>query len=275
MTTRARSKRGRPQGLSLTETDLKILNQVAKEGFQTYQELRVGILKSYGRTWAWDLLKRLVTNELLIACPSDRGGILGWTISKKGADIVKKHCTQGIPGPIRPLLYKSSFEHDLVLRELRQVLCKSPCIAGWVPEHILKAQTMAKIGFRVGSDRIAKLQLVPDGIFTLQSRGVKFKAAFELELSRKSRRRLYRKLEAHVTNSDYNIALFVAGDEQILQLLWDVFNAVLVQSAEVKLKKQRNGIYFCTLGILRELQLEAPWKGERNTLILANLNESG
>lgn len=266
-----KSKRGRPKGMRLTATDLLVLRKVGREGFQTYPELRSDVLSSYNRTHSWDLLRRLSLADYLIPSAGDFGAIRGWGLSQKGRELLSKQTTPLDHLDSKAPNYRTAFDHDLMLREIRKLLSQSPCISKWIPEHVLKAQAMAKINFHHLRDRGTQLLKVPDALFKIKTQGGRFNAALELEVTRKTKKRIFQKLEFHVTEPAYDFIFFVVKDEPLRQFLWEIYQSVLVESPRVKVTRQRNGIYFACLEDVRALKLEVPWTGEKDTLILANL----
>lgn len=252
---------GRPRGSKPTETDLRVIKQIAKEGFQTYSELRTEILRDYNRTHCWDLMKRLVGMGLLTEVRGDGGGIRGWSLSPVGQRKLHGVFEPSWKADRKPPHYRTAFDHDITLREVKQILCESPAVSGWTPEHVLKAEVMSKIKFLGARDRADKLLTIPDAFFRLQSGTQRHRAALEVELTRKSKKRIFKKMESHITSSAFDFVFFVVGGEKLLQLLWEIYNAAVTNSVRVKVRDQQNGIYFATLESLRAQRLEAHFKG--------------
>lgn len=269
--TSAKSKRGRPEGRLITNRDQEVLKQIARDGFQTYQELRFGILNGVNRTHAWDLMKKLVTMGLVVEIEGDGGGIRGWSLSPKGQQVLVQSNVEDSWPDVRPPSYKTSFEHDRILREVRRLLCKSPAIKKWVPEHVLRAQIMGHMMSLSHRERSAKLLTVPDALFQFECRGKVFKAALELELTRKSRKRIWQKLESHITSNAFEYVFFVLNDEKLMQLLWSLYEAVRGSSPRVKFASKQNGIYFITLDNLSSKELGAEFKGIQDTFRISDL----
>jgi hypothetical protein len=272
ITAEPRAKMGRPKGPTLTAADHAAIQLIATEGFQTYHELSAGPLKDDNRTHRWDRMKRLVRMGLLRECHSDSGGILGWAIQPKGVGKHYAHAPQALQDAGKVPLYRTSFSHDVVLRRIKGYLTQSPAVTRWIPEHLLKAQVMREFQYFNHHDRREKLLLVPDALLHLQSGGTESKAALELELTQKARRRLYQKIEAYVVSEDFDYVFFVAKDENLKRLLLDVYREVVSRSTCVKIAKQQNGIYFSTLPLLQKHGVHAKFSGDHDTLSFADLS---
>jgi hypothetical protein len=219
-------------------------------------------------------MKRLVQRGILTESLSDSGSILGWSVNKgarsKLCFLTSSDETLAKKGPV----YRTSYIHDVALRQVRETLEASKAITRWIPEHVLKAEVMRRHPFLHHQDRNEKLIAVPDALLHLRSGGVDSKAAIELELTQKSKKRLYKKIEAYVTTDDFNYAFFIAGTDHLMNVLQEVHKNVLATSWRVKLRKQRNGIYFATLENIRTQGIHAQFVAVHDTLSFAELTNN-
>ena len=161
-------KRGRPKGENLTPTDFAVLREIAKQGFQTYPELRAEHLKEKSRGHSWAVMRRLVRLGILNECIGDGGGIRGWALSTNGQKKFQEQLDTTRLTRVRPPRYRTSFDHDVVLRDVRRLLCNSPAVTEWTPEHILRAETMSEIGHLGSRDQREIMRAVPDATFILR-----------------------------------------------------------------------------------------------------------
>ncbi|MGZ6311231.1 MAG: hypothetical protein ACXWOH_11395 [Bdellovibrionota bacterium] len=113
--------------------------------------------------------------------------------------------------------------------------------------------------------------MIPDALLLLKSGGVESKAAFELELSQKSRKILCEKFEAYLVSKEFDFSFFVAKDERLLEVLKRAYDYTVANSLKVKIAKERNGIYFATLGEIRRKGIDAEFVGAHDTLSFAEL----
>src|SRR5260221_11631185 len=183
--------------MRLTETDSKILEIISNRGFQTYGELREKILRDYSRQHSWDIIRRLVRHGYLYSVKSDCGRGLGWRVNPKrqqGQNVLSKTRTRAP----KIISYSTSFKHDLYLRKIEDRLIESKAIHRWIPEHELRKAAMEKFSFLTSEARRRNLTFVPDALLELEVEKKLIKAALELEMTRKSERHLYEKLEKYV-----------------------------------------------------------------------------
>ena len=264
---------GRPKGFSASETDLYIIGKVAREGFQTYQELHTGKLKDWPKSSLWRRLKRLVQEGCLQKGKDDKGRALGWSINHRDISKHFKLPEQVSEDAKRAPVYKTAYTHDLTLRLIKAVLGESSAVVRWVPEHVLKTEVMREFHYLHPRDKRDKLIAVPDALLHLRSGGEASKAALELELTRKSKRRLYQKFENYVTSEEFDYAFFIAKDENLKHVLTDVYDEVIAQSMKVKITKQPNGIYFATLAAIQKQGLHAKFVSRHDSLSFAELGD--
>ena len=265
------NKGGRPKGPVPTQNDILILLAIAKDGFQTYRELRAGPLKQISRAHSWVVMKRLTRLGILRECIGDGGGIRGWTLSPTGQRSLQGQVAAEWMTNVKPPKYRTSFDHDVVLREIKAMLCNSPAVSDWTPEHVLKAETMAKVRNLGGRDKGDRMRAVPDAIFKVKHGTKQYMAALELELTQKSKKRLFERFEAHVTNPQTDFSFFIVKGQPLLDSLWKVYRETMAKSFRVKLKSPQNGIYFCELGDLQAKGLSAKFTGLRDSIRFADL----
>lgn len=264
-------KRGRPKGARLSQTDHAVLGRISQEGFQTYAELRAGPLQHLHRVYAWDRMRRLVRLGFLSQYSRDGRGILGWSIAPKAVATLRSAgnplWAQARAGP----RYCSAFEHDLVLREIKQILCRSKAVTHWEAEDILKKRALGEQKYISGADRFEKLLYVPDAILHIAERSGEWDAALELELTRKSKARIYRKLKSYLTTHDFSCAFFIMRDNSLLQVYNAIDQEVRSTSLKVKMTSELNAIYFVLLENLRRDKLNASFQGEEGIFSFADL----
>lgn len=263
---------GSPKGRRCTKTDHEVLLKIARIGFQSYPELRAGPLKDFSREHSWTCMKKLVEMGLLAEAKGDGGEIRGWFLAPKGGKLFENFATdEGWAVASRSPSYRTSYHHDRVLREIQSLLEVSPAIKKWVPEQKLRRDLMQRFFYLHAQDKSEKVAALPDALLHLRSGGQDSKAALELELRQKSRRRLFRKFEAHIIHSDFDFVFYIVEGESLLRTLWSVYKEVREKSVHVKFAKRQNGIFFAELSEVRKLGLQAKFKGVHDTFSLADL----
>ena len=270
LATNSKRKPGRPRRVRVTSLERNILRLIAREGFQTLDELRIALLATYSRVHSWRVMKHLVRKGLLVESIGDLGGILGWSLSQEARRrLTIKSGEEWQANTEFPQYRASSFSHDLIVREVKAILCKSPIVFNWRPEHAIRKEVFSKIQVYRDDEKRTGLLKIPDASFNFVSSGKTFRGAIEVEIARKTRRRVYDRIEAHVINPDLDFFFFVVSDERHLQFLWSVYQSVLENSYKVKLAVSRNGIFFITLDELRKYQINAKFRGHRETFSFA------
>lgn len=263
---------GCPKGMRITATDRDVLINIAKRGFQSYQELRNGPLKEFTREHSWASMRKLVKMGYLAMARGDGGEIRGWYLTSKGGKLFEGHPTsEGWVLTARSPSYRTSYHHDLVLREIQSLLEVSPVITKWIPEQRLRSDLMQRIFYLHAHDKSEKVAALPDALLHLNSDAKESKAALELELKQKSRRRLFRKFEAHIVNSDFDFVFYIVEGRSLLDTLWGVYNEVCKNSVRVKFEKKQNGIFFAELSEVRKLGLKAKFIGIQDSFSFADL----
>jgi hypothetical protein len=259
-------RRGPKLGPRLTKKDHAILKQIALKGFQTFLELRAGSLNTSNRTHAWDSMKKLVNMGHVQEVRGDTDITLGWSLTPKGQERVSTLVDLTTSSNRHPPMYRTSFEHDLLMRKVEDIFRKFPAVSSWTPEYVVRGDVMAKFKRFSHQERMEKLLTIPDALFEFCVDNQVYKAALELELTRKTKRRLFKKFESHITSSEFGYVFFVAENEKLLSLLWRIYNQVSSQSSKVKYRRHLNGIYFIELKNLLDHGIHAKFQGPEDTL---------
>ena len=265
----SQSKRGRPKGRCYSASYLAVLEKIAQEGFQSYPELRNSVLQNMTRQNSWKVLKKLTHDEFVTPSRGDGGAILGWSLAPKGKNYLLEKGIQSNHLDSRHPTYKTSYVHDITLREVKNILTQSQRVSSWIPEHVIKAEAMRKFQFLNDNEKSSQLLTIPDGLFKFKAGGKVFTGALELEMTRKSKRRIRQKLESHMTHSDFDFAFFVVNGGPLLQVLWSIYNDVLLNSVETKFHNRLNGIYFTLLDNLRKHGPKATFAGKEDSFSFA------
>ena len=273
MTPAKKRGRGRPRGIALTNTDHAVLLQIATKGFRSYEALRKRALANVARQHSWWVLKRLVDHGFLLADVGEKGIIHGWILSEKARKSMAEQKHAPIATKWAVPIYHAPYRHNALLHEIQDIMQQSPVITEWIPEHVIKAEAMSRFKSRHRRDQREKMANVPDALLTFKIDSEIKEAALELELSYKTKSRMFRKLEAHITNPEFNWAIFVLGNENLYRSYWNTYQHVLSTSLAVKLRSKQNGIYFITLENLQTHKTDARFKGLRHSFSLAELQD--
>jgi hypothetical protein len=262
----AKSPRKSQPRRELTNRDKKLLTFLAEYGcvsaerikcrlWQTNQPSRthfrrIGILKRVG----------LIENVF-----GDGGISIGYRLSKKGATLLRS-----LPD-LRHLVitrrsYKTQFNHDQLLIDIRSILETSPLVKEFCPESEIRRKIVAK---ESKLQHWANLPAVPDGTFRLAIPGQEHAAALELEMTLKTRSRYTRIFRHHLLNKRWSLVFYVTKNEKIQQQLMAALTELKGKDVEVQMAKRINGIYFCTLGQFLERRLETLFSNGREEISFA------
>lgn len=214
-------------------------------------------------------LQKLGLIEPLVGDATNR---LGYRLSKYG----KRVALRGELAPRSKLQsrpsFRSQFDHDQVVNEVRDILTSSTFISQFISESELRS----KIGFANsrGGDSKSSDWKVPDGQFSLRIESGEATVALEVELTRKAKARYSKIFEALLTSKQFKFVFIVCGDEKIEELLVRSLESARATNAFVKASERSNGIYFSQFEKLRRLGLEALWSGEGRTFSINELTNT-
>ncbi len=263
---------GAPKGPRLTKTDKEVLLKIARMGFQSYSELRQDLLKEFSRTHSWSLMKKLVKMGHIAETLGDGGEIRGWYLTPRSVRSLQEIANrEGWIMSNRGPTYRSSYRHDLVLREIQTLLESVTTMTRWVPEWKLRCDRMARFFYLSAHEKGEKVATLPDAIFHLKDDDRELKFALEVELRQKSWRRLFKKFESHILSKDYTYIIYVVEGESLLHRLLSIYAEVREKSPHVRFEKKQNGIFFVELTRLRELKENAIFEGIQSKFTLAEL----
>jgi len=258
-------------GLQLTPKILSVLQEVNDYGFRTISELRQGVLKSEGREWAWRIMKRLVTANLVRVVHDSTGAHLGWSPHTRTKSILLQHGLSSIVEDAKPPKYSTSFQHDMEVRWILDHFKKFSTVKKIVPESKLKRD--AFIGIRGQRRREINriLSLIPDARITIQSDGHTYEVALEVELTQKTHERIQTKLEHYIAKSGYDFVIYVCADERIYSLIRRNYDWVFENSPTVKFADQKTEIYLCLHQQLKSNFLKTKLRSRSDEFIVCEL----
>lgn len=263
-------KIGRPE-TTMNPREKEILTAIGINGIQTYQELRKSTLGNYSRAHSWCVMKRLVKVGFLEEVISERGSILGWILSRKGRTGLSKGNPEKAEQILKSPHYASSFRHDALVRRVHTILEKSPVVEDWTPEWILRTNTLKQFGRLNSEDRKHLLFNLPDSILSIKSPHFSGQISLEVELSRKSNRRLVHRFESQILSGSFSFVLYLVEGARLTDRLKRIYRNVLETSSRIKTKERRNGIYFCELNDFLFKELGASFEGIKSSFTFKDL----
>lgn len=257
-----------PRRTRLTERDLRLLAFLGEHGCVSPSRIKTYFWNSSEASRAHNRRLRILTDEGFVEkVAGDEDRLLGYRLTMKGKRFLKEQQpSQEVSLSRRG--YKTQFEHDQKVIDLRRILEQSPLISGFKMDHEIRAE------FSDGKGRSVNWQnapLIPDAIFTHRNQGGVMKIALELEMSRKSARRYGRIFRSHLLAKKWNLTLYIVKDEALKKILMEALDEVKRRDLEVRLAKVVNGIYFCTLEKFLSDGLEAPMTNGKREISFAEM----
>jgi len=263
-----RSRRRRPR---LTERDQEILALLGRYGCVSAKRIKTYFWRSTRNSRAhyrrMGMLKRrgLVEN---VAGDSDL--TIGYRLTKNG----KRALAKWNVDQRRPLLrrsYKTQFEHDQLLIDIRRILEKSPIVREFKTEtELLPLLIDGKDRLRNREERIT----VPDASFVLAVPGRELRVAVELELSSKQKKRYAKLFRGHLLAKPWQLVIYIVRDRNMQARLMKNLEEVKTTDIHVRIAKIVNGIYFCTLEEFLAKELAVPLANGKKEISLAQIAQS-
>lgn len=258
----------KPRRTRLTERDLRLLFFLGEHGCVSPARVKSYFWNSSEGSRAHNRRLRILTQEGHIEkVVGDQSRVLGYRITQKGKHFLRD-TAPGKEIVISRRGYRTQFEHDQRLIDVRRILEQSPLILGFKMDHELRAE------FSDGKSRPANWQnmpLIPDAIFIHRTPSGSVKMALELELTQKSKRRYGRIFKSHLLSKKWNLTLYLVKDDALKKSLMETLGAVKGKDLEVRLAKVVNGIYFCALEDFLSKGLEAPMTNGKREISFAEM----
>lgn len=258
----------KPSRPRLTERDLRLLSFLGEHGCVSPSRVKAYFWNSSQDSTAHNRRLRILSVWGYVEkVVGDQERLLGYRLTQKGKQFLKAQ----FPGQEVLLSrrgYKTPFEHDQRLIDVRKVLEQSSLILGFKMDHELRSE------FSDGKVRAANwqnAQLVPDAVFTHRTPSGSMKIALELELTQKSKRRYGRIFKAHLLSRKWNLTLYLVKNEALRKSLMGTLEEIKRKDLEVRLAKVVNGIYFCSLEEFLLKGLETPMTNGKREISFAEM----
>lgn len=265
----------RPEGAgpspALTLRDQRILLLLGEHGCVTAERIK-------GHFWNNNPKSRLHFRRIgilkrrnLIENVEGDGGItIGYRLTKKGRALVSEKFKDWRDPPTRRG-YKTQFEHDQLLIDIRGIFAESPIVKDFKTESDVRREMMTAA---VQRQHWEKRPLVPDATFLMEVPGKKMRVAIELELTGKTRPRYTRIFRNHLLTKNWQLVIYVVKDELLRKRLMDHLSEVKRTDIHVRIEKSVNGIYFCGLDEFLKARLDAPFSNGKKEISLNQIAQS-
>ena len=248
------------RNLLLQERDLLILKHLLIHRFASADQLRkLFWAEKFAYPSHYRRLGALVREGFLQKLIGDQGVNLGYTLTPRGISYLRK---SGLPvdhTQTKRVLYRSTYEHDKVLGDMRVILERSPIISNYFSELQVRVMLAKRHGIQKSRDEKYK---VPDALFTLKTRKKSLIVALELEMTLKSKVRYQKIFQQLSLSSDYQLIFIIAKTEQMKRTLMELLAEVRRTNPWVKAHRIKPGFYFTTLADMNAMGLDARLQGE-------------
>ena len=252
----------------LTDRDRRLLGFLAEYGCVSAERIKAQFwntkpnLRSHYRRLG--VLRRLALIENVIG---DRSMTIGYRITKRGQQLLNEI---GEPDDraVNRRSYKTQFEHDQLLIDVRRILERSPIVKEFKTESEVRSEL---IKGKARNSNWENMPAIPDGTFVFEVPGQKMRVAIELELSPKWKRRYGKIFRDHILSKDWSLVFYIVKDEQLLRFLRDTLAETKANDAYVRVSKAINGIYFCLLDDFLSAQLGVSFSNGKQELSLERI----
>ena len=265
------SGRKLPRSPTLTERDRRILLLLGEYGCVSAERIKAHFWNENPRSRAHyrrlGVLKRLLLIENV---KGDGAVTIGYRLTKKGKELFSGMFDHRESSLMRRG-YKTQFEHDQLLIDVRQVLQKSPLIRNFQTEVEVRKKMMS---MQTLKRHWEEMPTIPDALFSFEVPGQKMTVAVELELTPKLRSRYTRIFRNHLLSKDWQLVIYIVKDTKFQDRLMKLLSEIKATDIHVKIANTINGIYFCSLEDFLTKKLEAPMTNGKREISLERIAQN-
>lgn len=267
---KTRPERAGPS-LELTSRDQRILLLLGEYGCVTADRIKAHFWNDNPKSRAHFRRIGILKRRNLIENVEGDGGItIGYRLTRKGRALFSEMFTSWRDPPTRRG-YKTQFEHDQLLIDLRRIFTESAIIKEFKTELEVRRELMTG---PVQLQHWEKKPLVPDATFMMEVPGKKLRVAVELELTVKTRTRYTRIFRNHLLTRNWQLVIYVVKDELLRKRLMRHLSDVKSSDIHVRIEKSVNGIYFCGLDEFLKTRLDTPISNGKKEISLNQIAKS-
>ena len=263
-----KKRRRRPK---LTGRDEKILSLLGEYGCVSAERIKAYFWNSTSTSRAhYRRLGMLKRRGLVESNMGDRAMTIGYRLTKRGQQVLKNSPAANLR-PATRRAYKTQFEHDQYLIDLRRILQESPLVREFKNQLEVRKQLIdGKAKLRHWED----LPHIPDATFSLVIPGQTMRVALEVELTSKNRKRYAKIFRNHLLAKTWEMVIYVVKDANFRDRLMATLSDIKSTDIQVRVASKINGMYFCTIGEFLSRQLEVPMTNGKKEISLAKIAEN-
>ena len=197
----------------------------------------------------------------------DGSGTLGYRLTPKGKEYFAGVSGAGSTQATRRS-YKTQFEHDQLLIDVRRILEKSPLVKEFKKEQEVRREYLNE---QTKMHHWERHPTIPDGLFTFETPEQRMRIAIELELSFKSKQRYVRIFRNHLLSKDWKLVIYIVKDEKFRDQLMKLLSQIKETDIQIRIEKTLNGIYFCSLDNFLSMRLATPLSNGKDKISLEQI----
>ncbi|HLD99206.1 MAG TPA: hypothetical protein VJB59_03040 [Bdellovibrionota bacterium] len=252
----------------LNPRDFEILRYVVQNRFATIGTVEARFWNGQGHRNHYRALTRLERKGLLDRLLGDGARVMGYRATRKAVTLLQSKGIADLKVTDLRSTYRTTFDHERILQELRAIFEASPLVSNFEPEHLVRERLTKKYGY---VDRQEHGYKVPDGLFQLRTAKGTFRVALELEIAQKSKRRYRTVLKRLLLGKDWDVVFLVVTEQCILAKLKSALDEVRCQDLEVRVATDHRGMYFAHLPKVLLHRSASSFEGEGKSFSLASL----
>ena len=239
----------------LKRKDLEVLYYISNQNFATTSELYNLFWKSKKTTIShYRRLSQLKKKGFIDSLKALQSFEVGYTITLKGQDLLIAYGYKVSPCVVKKDSYTGTYEHDLLVNTIKNILLKSPLVENFIPEYQLAYKLLKNSKIKKKGQLRDK---IPDGLFTLFVEEKPQLVALELELSLKSKKRYENIFSKHLLTKKWDAIFYVVKDEIMRDKLLDYVEEIKRKSFLLRTSKTLNEVYFSLVEEVLNKELEA------------------
>jgi len=259
------------RGPRLTVRDQRILFLLGEYGCVSADRIKSHFWNSSTKSRAhYRRLGLLMRWQLVENVGGDRFKTLGYRLTKKGRAVLVRLSGRSSSMFIRRN-YKTQFDHDQMLIDVRGILQESPLVRDFKSEseirHELVSETVRLLNWE-------KQPTIPDASFIFEVPGKRICVAVELELTPKFRKRYTKIFRGHLLSQDWKLVIYIVRDKNLRDRIMGILNDIKVNDIQVRVAKTVNGIYFCSLDDFLSMRLATPLTNGKREISLEQIAQN-
>jgi len=252
----------------LTGRDFEILRYLIENRFAAIDTVEARFWNGRANRNHYRTLYRLQRKGLLAPLVGDGGRLMGYRPTRRGLKLLQDKGVGDFKITDLRSTYRTTFDHERILQELRAIFVSSSLVSDFEPEHLVRERLTRKYGY---TDHREQGYKIPDAAFQLQTAKGKFRVALELEIAQKSRRRYLNALKRLLLGRDWDVVFFVVAAGPVLMKLKAALEEVKAQDLEVRIATNLSGMYFAHLSDVLSRRDLCTFEGEGKSFSLVSL----